>query len=112
MRGDDRHRPRCGATFCRSSECPRPSAARPVDAVPADLSPEFAQLYSPVGRPSTPPEKLLRALLLQVLYSTRGDDPGNPTVDFHGERRSNLTHVSTTHPDARLSRKASGHEAE
>src|SRR2546428_13212880 len=27
------------------------------------------------------------------------DDPGNPTVDFHGERRSNVTHVSTTEPD-------------
>jgi transposase len=157
-----------------------------------------------VGRPSIPPEKLLRALLLQVLYSTRSerllmeqldynllfrwfvglnmddavwdptvftknrerllagdiaeaffarvlaqarqrgllsdehftvdgtlieawaslksfkrkdapveppDDPGNPTVDFHGERRSNVTHVSTTDPDARLVRKAKGHEA-
>ena len=33
------------------------------------------------------------------------DDPGNPTVDFHGERRSNATHQSTTDPDARLARK-------
>jgi transposase len=175
-----------------------------VDTVLADLSPEFAKLYSPVGRPSIPPEKLLRALLLQVLYSTRSerllmeqldynllfrwfvglnmddpiwdatvftknrerllagdiaqaffarvlaqarqrgllsdehftvdgtlieawaslksfkrkdapvdppDDPGNPTVDFHGERRSNVTHASTTDPDARLARKAKGHEA-
>jgi IS5 family transposase len=39
------------------------------------------------------------------------DDPGNPTVDFHGERRSNVTHASTTDPDARLARKAKGHEA-
>jgi hypothetical protein len=39
------------------------------------------------------------------------DDPGNPTVDFHGERRSNATHGSTTDPDARLFRKAKGHEA-
>ncbi len=39
------------------------------------------------------------------------DDPGNPTVDFHGERRSNDTHGSTTDPDARLARKAKGHEA-
>ena len=30
------------------------------------------------------------------------DDPGNPTVDFKGERRSNETHASTTDPDARL----------
>jgi hypothetical protein len=28
------------------------------------------------------------------------DDPGNPTVNFHGERRSNLTHASTTDPQA------------
>ena len=39
------------------------------------------------------------------------DDPGNPTVDFHGERRSNVTHGSTTDPDARLFRKGKGHEA-
>src|SRR5256712_5511286 len=39
------------------------------------------------------------------------DDPGNPTVDFRGERRSNVTHVSTTDPDARLARKGQGHEA-
>jgi hypothetical protein len=42
---------------------------------------------------------------------TPPDDPGNPTVDFHGERRSNLTHGSTTDPDARLIRKGKGHEA-
>lgn len=39
------------------------------------------------------------------------DDPGNPTVNFHGERRSNDTHESTTDPDARLARKRGGHEA-
>jgi hypothetical protein len=39
------------------------------------------------------------------------DDPGNPTVDFHGERRSNDTHESTTDADARLARKSGGHEA-
>jgi hypothetical protein len=39
------------------------------------------------------------------------DDPGNPTVDFHGEQRSNATHQSTTDPDARLARKGPGKEA-
>jgi hypothetical protein len=39
------------------------------------------------------------------------DDPGNPTVDFHGEKRSNQTHASTTDPDALLARKGSGKEA-
>ena len=39
------------------------------------------------------------------------DDPGNPTVDFHGEERRNDTHESTTDPDARMARKSGGHEA-
>ena len=39
------------------------------------------------------------------------DDPGNPTVNFHGERRSNATHASTTDPEARLSRKGDAQEA-
>jgi hypothetical protein len=39
------------------------------------------------------------------------DDPGNPTVDFRGETRSNATHESTTDPDARLARKSGGHES-
>lgn len=33
------------------------------------------------------------------------DDPGNPTVNFHGEKRSNETHQSTTDPEAKLARK-------
>src|SRR5687767_545949 len=166
------------------------------------LSPKFGTLYINFGRPSVPPEKLLRALLLQALYTIRSerqlieqleynllfrwfvglgmddavwsattftknrdrlldgdvaaaffdavlihagtkrllsdehftvdgtlleawasqksfrprdDDPptdgGNPTVNFHGQRRSNATHHSTTDPDARLYKKARGREA-
>jgi len=176
-----------------------------VDVVLKDLSPLFESLYAKVGRPSIAPEKLLRALLLQVLYSVRSerllmeqldynllfrwfvglsmddaiwdatvfsknrdrllegdvaralfervlvharaqgllsdehftvdgtlieawagqksfkkranrggnssDDPGNPTVDFKGEKRSNQTHQSTTDPDARLYKKAKGQES-
>ena len=209
MRGDDRQQTGMWSYISPEQRVPQDHPLRPmramVDAVLADLSPEFGKLYSPVGRPSIPPEKLLRALLLQVLYSTRSerllmehldynllfrwfvglnlddpvwdatvftknrerllagdiaqaffarvlaqarqrgllsdehftvdgtlieawaslksfkrtdaaggpppDDPGNPTVDFHGERRSNRTHVSTTDPDARLTKKARGHEA-
>src|SRR5438093_9876554 len=169
-----------------------------------ELQPRFHKLYAKTGRPSIAPEKLLRALLLQALYSVRSerllmeqldynllfrwfvglnmddpiwdvtvftkncerlldgdiaeaffqavlkqarernllsdehftvdgtlleawaslksfqrkdqkntppDDPGNPTVDFHGEKRSNETHESTTDPDALLARKGSGKEA-
>jgi hypothetical protein len=39
------------------------------------------------------------------------EDPGNPNVDFHGERRTNATHQSTTDPDARLARKGPDKEA-
>jgi len=39
------------------------------------------------------------------------DDPGNPSVNFHGERRSNETHQSTTDPEALLARKGKGKEA-
>ena len=39
------------------------------------------------------------------------DDPGNPTVNFHGERRSNATHQSTTDPEAKLAKKGGGKEA-
>jgi transposase len=39
------------------------------------------------------------------------DDPGNPTVNFHGERRSNTTHQSTTDGEALLARKGPGKEA-
>lgn len=42
---------------------------------------------------------------------TTDDDPGNPSVDFHGEKRSNATHQSTTDPEARLFKKATGKEA-
>jgi transposase len=39
------------------------------------------------------------------------DDAGNPTVNFHGEKRSNATHGSTTDPEAQLARKGPGKEA-
>lgn len=39
------------------------------------------------------------------------DDLGNPTIDFHGEKRRNDTHVSTTDPEAKLARKGKGKEA-
>jgi transposase len=208
MRGDD---PRHEAMFSYLTPEQRVRADHPLrpirrmtDAVLQRLSPRFARLYSPLGRPSIPPEQLLRALLLQMLYSVRSerllmeeldysvlyrwfvglslddpiwdattfsknrdrlldgeiaqaffaevvaaitqdgvvsdehftvdgtlleawashksfrpkgtpprppDDPKNPSVDFHGQRRRNDTHQSTTDPDARLYKKASGRDA-
>ena len=44
-----------------------------VDSVLKGMSKEFDRLYSEVGRPSIPPERLLRALILQVFYSIRSE---------------------------------------
>ncbi len=175
-----------------------------ADRALANLSERFDAMYATTGRPSIPPEKLLRAQLIQMLHSVRSerllmeeigssllyrwfvgmnldepvwdvtvftknrdrlldgdvarellsevvkqareqnltsdehftvdgtlveawanlksfqrkdqekqppDDPGNPTVNFHGETRSNQTHESTTDPEVLLARKGSGKEA-
>ena len=46
---------------------------RMTDRILARLSPKFTGMYSKIGRPSIAPEKLLRALLLQVLYTVRSE---------------------------------------
>jgi transposase len=56
---------------------PRDHPLRPmremVDEALEDVSPLFAELYANIGRPSIPPERLLRALLLQILFSVRSE---------------------------------------
>jgi transposase len=54
-----------------------------VDQVLKDLSPEFSKMYSKVGRPSIPPEQLLRALLLQMLYSVRSERMLMEEIDYN-----------------------------
>jgi transposase len=54
-----------------------------VDQVLKDLSPEFSKMYSKVGRPSIPPEQLLRALLLQMLYSVRSERMLVEEIDYN-----------------------------
>src|SRR5712691_10593733 len=165
MRGDDRQQSSMFSYVAPEARVPKDHPLRAIrsmtDQVLRELSPQFAKLYAPVGRPSIPPEQLLRALLLQALYTVRSerllmeelsynllfrwfvglnmDEPvwdatvieawagqksfkkkgtppsspggsGNPTVDFHGEKRTNATHASTTDPDARLYRKTRGSE--
>ena len=44
-----------------------------LDRILHDLSPQFEQMYSKIGRPSIPPEQLLRALVIQLLYSIRSE---------------------------------------
>ncbi len=54
-----------------------------VDKVLKELSPEFDKMYSKVGRPSIPPEQLLRALLLQMLYSVRSERMLMEEIDYN-----------------------------
>jgi Transposase domain (DUF772)/Transposase DDE domain len=99
-----------------------------VDEVLRAMSKEFDKLYAAAGRHSIPPERLLRALLLQCFYSIRSkrmlieqlnyrwlfrwfvglDSHGS---NFHGQERRNDTHASTTDPGAKLYRKGGGQEA-
>jgi transposase len=211
MRGEDRQQSHMFSYVSPERRVPKDHPLRTIwvlsDAALQKLSGRFADLYSETGRPSIAPEKLLRALLLQVFYTIRSerllmeeldynllfrwfvglnvddpvwdastfsknrdrllagavarlffeevlrlarehkllsdehftvdgtlieawagqksfrpkgdeskhsgsdDDPGNPTVDFRGEKRSNATHESTTDPQARLYKKAPGQQS-
>jgi transposase len=55
---------------------------RIADAVLAGMSRRFATAYAPIGRPSIAPEKLLRALLLQALYTIRSERQLMERIDF------------------------------
>jgi len=208
MRGKDQRSEVLFSYVSLETRIPADHPLRPirliVDAALQKLSPAFGRLYAREGRPSIPPERLLRALLLQGFYTVRSerqlmeqlnynllfrwfvglstDDPvwdatvfcknrdrlldgdiarrfmiavlnlpqvrqllssehfsvdgtlieawasmksfvpkdggippasggRNAERDFHGEKRSNATHSSTTDPDARLFRKGAGKEA-
>src|SRR5579863_4215388 len=209
MRGADDNQSELFSYVSAESRIPQDHPLRPIQAMCnlalEQLEGRFAKMYSGLGRASTPPEQLLRALLLQVLYTIRSErmlmeqleynllfrwfvglnmdepvwvatvfsknrdrllsgeiaakffaqvlkqarandllsdehfsvdgtlieawasqksfqrkdqgptlppeDPGNPSIDFHGEERRNDTHASTTDPEARLARKSGGHES-
>ena len=210
MRGADTQQSTMFSYLSPEQRVPAGHPLRPirtvVDRVLSGLSARFEQMYAATGRPSIAPEKLLRALLLQILYSVRSErllmeqlaynllfrwfvgmnldedvwvptvfsknrdrllegdvaeaffdevlaeaadldllsdehftvdgtlleawaglksfqrkdgssagpsdsDPGNPTMDFHGEKRGNQTHESSTDAEARLARKGDGKEA-
>jgi transposase len=212
MRGADERSDFLFSYVSPEQRVPADHPLRPIrqmtDAAVVRLSARFEAMYSELGRPSIPPEQLLRALLLQVFYSIRSerllieqleynllfrwfvglgidepiwnhstfsknrdrllegdiadalfqavlteadahrllsdehftvdgtlleawasqksfrpketagkdsappDDPGNPTVNYRGERRTNATHQSTTDPDARLYKKGEGRPAQ
>jgi hypothetical protein len=54
-----------------------------VDKALDDLSPTFQRMYSKIGRPSIPPERLIRALVLQMLYSIRSERQLMEQLDFN-----------------------------
>src|ERR1700756_1160420 len=56
---------------------------RIVDEALAALSPEFEKLYAKLGRPSIPPERLFRALLLQAFYSVRSERQLMEQLDYN-----------------------------
>ena len=75
MRGDDVQQEAMFSYLSPEARVPRDHPLRPirdmVNQALAELSGEFQAMYSREGRPSIPPEKLLRSLLLQVLYTIR-----------------------------------------
>ena len=86
MRGDDE---RTGSLFSYVNIEKRVAKGHPirkirdlVNAALAELDRDFAGLYAPLGRPSIAPEKLIRAMMLQMLYSVRSERALMERLDF------------------------------
>lgn len=77
MRGEDQQQQAMFSYLSPEARVPKDHPLRPVrimvDNALADLAPLFREMYSHTGRPSIPPEQLLRALLLQALYTIRSE---------------------------------------
>lgn len=77
MRGDNIETNAMFSYVSPESRVPKDHPLRPirimVDKALKDLSPTFQEMYSHTGRPSIPPEQMLRALLIQILYSIRSE---------------------------------------
>lgn len=77
MRGTDIHQEGLFSYLSPESRIPKRHPLRPiremVDRALGELSGQFEAMYAVAGRPSIPPEKLLRALLLQIFYSIRSE---------------------------------------
>src|SRR5712692_4386165 len=87
MRGDDQLNGGMFSYISPEQRVPRDHPLRPirtmVDAVLKEMSPRFETIYSTLGRPSIAPEKLLRALLLQVLYTVRSERMLMEQLDYN-----------------------------
>src|ERR1017187_561490 len=77
MRGLDIQQAAMFSYVSPEQRVPADHPLRPIrqitDQILKQLSPTFSEIYSPLGRDSIPPERLLRALLLQVLYTIRSE---------------------------------------
>jgi transposase len=77
MRGDDNQQEGMFSYVSPEKRVPADHPWRPirkmVDEILKEMSPQFAKLYSDVGRPSIAPEQLFRSLLLQIFYSVRSE---------------------------------------
>jgi len=77
MRGDDLQQQAMFSYISPEARVPKDHPLRPiqimVDNALFDLAPLFKEMYSHTGRPSIPPEQILRALLLQIFYSIRSE---------------------------------------
>ena len=87
MRGDDRQQAKMFSYISTEQRVPLDHPLRAiremVDRAFSRLSPVFEELYSTKGRPSIPPKKLLRALLLQILYTVRSEWMLMEALDFN-----------------------------
>jgi len=87
MRGEDQQQSGVFSYISAEQRVPQNHPLRPlrkmVDEALAELSPRFAKLYAKRGRPSIAPEKLLRALLLQVLYTIRSERQLMEQLDYN-----------------------------
>src|SRR5260370_36906402 len=87
MRGDAGGQPGVFSYISAEERVPKDHPLRPVremvDAALKEMSPLFESLYSRFGRPSIAPEKLLRALLVQVLYTVRSERMLMEQLDYN-----------------------------
>jgi transposase len=87
MRGDDRRPDTMFSYVAPEQRVPADHPLRAirtmVDTALRELSPEFARLCPRTGRPSIPPEQLLRALLVQMLYSVRSERQLMEQLDYN-----------------------------
>jgi transposase len=87
MRGDDQRQSGMFSYISPEKRVPKGHPLRPiremVDRALEELSPRFETLYARTGRPSIAPERLLRALLLQVLYTVRSERQLMEQLDYN-----------------------------